>query len=1857
MFQRVLVFCSLLLAALAGQALPAAAADYYVSTTGNDANAGTLAAPWRTVAKGTATAVAGDTIYLRGGVYAESQIGFANSGTPGNPITLTNYPGEHAVVDGERTSPPTFFATVFFINGSNYITFKGGSTGSLHIKRGSPANVYLGEIWPTIGISFINVEFSGLAPGDNSAYIYLGIAGVGGIAANGDPPEARTLIQDCHFAGDTTYPDPSGKTSDAAVISFSRAGDIIIRNNRFVGGHFGYYAKHGSTNNSSILIQGNEFIGQESFGIHLNRNKAVIRDNLIVVPQDPEPNTGTWGIVVYGDSSTCDATPAADNQILHNTIIVPNGTFSATGPSSKACDAALRTIVRDNVLIGYYTRVAWIWPYQEDLSSTTITNNIIYNPTAPTSNMIQTGSPSNSTISPNILLAPVFVNDQGDYFSDAALNDYTLAAESPGKNDASDGTDVGADMTIVGRYAGSVGGNQRPTVNASASPSNPIPGQTVTLTATAFDSDGTIASYSWDLGDGATATGSTVSHAYATTGTYQARVTVTDDGGATATATATVTVTSSGGGNAPPTVSVSADATSVSTNTTVTFTATATDADGTIASYAWDFGDGSTTTGSATATHAYASAGTFTTTVTVTDDGGATATATVSVSVTAGPAAPTVSVIASPATVLVGQTVTLTATASDSDGTISSYVWTLGDGASTSGVSVTHIYTAVGTYLPQVTVTDNDGLTATAGTVVNVGDGSLPANECANWQIDHPDWIWCDDFEDALTLSQKYGGNGLNIGANPNTMTRTTVASASGATSLRMRWNAGEINAGDFRRNFGRVPYTASANDTGVGPYFNEDFTEIYYRFATMHPTDFVGWPDKSSRAFSVATDVGNQWGPQAMVAHIWAATPGSSFLQIDPASGVDTSGTLLTTQWNDFGNFRWLGLQDLTVPYLKGQWHSVEVHVKLNTVGLADGVHEVWIDDQLAVSRTNIDWTSTWRDFGINGVQIESFWGAGSSVEQERYFDAFVISRSRIGAVAAAGNQPPTVSASASPASALTGDTITFTATASDADGTIAGTVWTFGDGATGSGANVTHAYSAAGTYTSVVTVTDNDGATTSASISVTISAPSGNQPPTVSASASPTSAFTGDAITFTATASDADGTIATYAWTFGDGTSGTGAGATHAYTTAGTYTATVTVTDNDGATATSSVTVSIATASNPVPSAPASITVPATDDDGTYVVSWTASTGAAWYDLYEARLADFSDEVFISVGNATQTTLTGRAEGTYYYRVGACNSSDACSTNTAAANPVVVNLPNVAPTATLSATPTSALTGASITFTAGGTDTDGTITSAVLNFGDGTSQSLTGSSASHAYAAAGSYTATVTVTDNEGATATASVALTIASRPPTVSVSAVPTTARAGDAIQFTASATDPDGTIAGYQWAFGDGQTAATGTGTVGHTYATAGTFTATVTVTDSDGLTASAAVTVTITPGNQPPAVSATATPTSADVGQDVQFTATATDDGAVASYAWSFGDGASATTATATHAYAAEGTFTASVTVTDNEGATTTAGMTITVVNIGASSVTLSAAPASPQPAGTVVTFTAQGSGSTGPYEYQFWRRLASGGTWKVTQSYATGNTWTWDTTGFAGSYVVVAYVREVGSSVGYEAAISLPFDVVDSSPPPPAPATSVTLTESLASPQASGVSVTFTAQAAGGAGPYEYQFWRRLESGGSWETVQPYSATSTWTWDTTGFGGTYSLVVYARTVGSIETIEAWTSLGYTLTQDSTSTPATGVTLTFDPATPVGGTAVNVTATATGGTGPYDYQFWRRLVSGGSWEMVQGYAAADTWAWDTTGDEGDWIVVVYVRTSGATGDPDVVTSAQITVLSADDPAPPPAVSVS
>lgn len=81
-------------------AVPTSGPVYYVSPTGNDNNAGTAAAPWRTLAKAASLAGPGATVIVKAGQYNETLMPL-NSGTADNPITFRSEVIGGAILDGQ----------------------------------------------------------------------------------------------------------------------------------------------------------------------------------------------------------------------------------------------------------------------------------------------------------------------------------------------------------------------------------------------------------------------------------------------------------------------------------------------------------------------------------------------------------------------------------------------------------------------------------------------------------------------------------------------------------------------------------------------------------------------------------------------------------------------------------------------------------------------------------------------------------------------------------------------------------------------------------------------------------------------------------------------------------------------------------------------------------------------------------------------------------------------------------------------------------------------------------------------------------------------------------------------------------------------------------------------------------------------------------------------------------------------------------------------------------------------------------------------------------------------------------------------------------------------------------------------------------------------------------------------------------------------------------------------------------------------------------------------------------------------------------------------------------------------------
>ena len=226
--------------------------------------------------------------------------------------------------------------------------------------------------------------------------------------------------------------------------------------------------------------------------------------------------------------------------------------------------------------------------------------------------------------------------------------------------------------------------NIPPTANAGTDQSITLPTNTVSLSGSGTDTDGSISIYSWTKISGPSGCTITDPASAATSvtglvqGVYQFKLDVTDNNGATGSATVQVTVNAA---NIPPTANAGTNQSITLPTSTVSLSGSGTDTDGSISIYSWtkiSGPSGYTITNPASAATSVTGLvqGVYQFKLEVTDNNGATGSATVQITVNAANIPPTANAGTNQSITLPTNTVSLSGSGTDTDGSISAYSWT-----------------------------------------------------------------------------------------------------------------------------------------------------------------------------------------------------------------------------------------------------------------------------------------------------------------------------------------------------------------------------------------------------------------------------------------------------------------------------------------------------------------------------------------------------------------------------------------------------------------------------------------------------------------------------------------------------------------------------------------------------------------------------------------------------------------------------------------------------------------------------------------------------------------------------------------------------------------------------------------------------------------------------------------------------------------------------------------------------------------------------------------------------------------------------------------------------------------------------
>ena len=678
---------------------------------------------------------------------------------------------------------------------------------------------------------------------------------------------------------------------------------------------------------------------------------------------------------------------------------------------------------------------------------------------------------------------------------------------------------------------------------------------------------------------------------------------------------------------------------------------------------------------------------------------------------------------------------------------------------------------------------------------------------------------------------------------------------------------------------------------------------------------------------------------------------------------------------------------------------------------------------------------------------------GAGIQLTVIQGYQPFIVEPPAISGVRGSAALP----AAAGPGASLSG-TAPFTVTLSDnaTGGASPGNYtfsWTFGDGGSATASTVTHTYLRPGLYHINVNATDSQGNIANNSIWVNVTA----TPVPLYALASSTTAGTSAPLLVNFSSGGTTGGTPPYSyhWNFGDGAISTLASPSHVYDHPGNYSAWLYVEDSQGNTASSGLVVDV-----PTPPLVANASVSATSGlapltvafsgmahggvGPPYYYNWTFGDGgtstlqAPNYTYYSSTLGPYNATLTVTdaAGQSASASVRINVSGAIEVRAAASLSSG---------------------TGPLSTDFSADAAGGTPPYTY------------AWSFGDGAFG--IGPTPQHTYLVPGSYIATVIVTDQAGRSAIAGVSVTVRTSPMFLRASGDPTNGSAPLTTSFSESV---QGGVApyAYTWSFGSGATSSSESPT--YTYTHPGTYVATVTVTDAAGDTQRAAVTILVGPATATLSALASALPSLANASQAVSFLSGATGGTPPYSFTWNFGDGGTGSGPAPNHVYSIPGSYLTQLTVTDAAGHTATTLVSVRVIapsvdpyepNISLQAIA-AFGPSFPENP-LAVQFSGSAMGGTPPYQYAW--SFGDGDTALGTSpehSYTS-----------PGSYVAVLTVTDARGTTNVTAMTVYLNGTVS-------PGISALQAYVRATP-AHGYylqSVTFNGSAAGGTGPYTYNW-------------------------------------------------------------------------------------------------------------------------------------------------------------------------------
>jgi chitodextrinase len=348
------VIISLLLVSVSANA-----AELFVSLSGNDANPGTLAAPFRTVDKAAFVAAPGDIVSVRAGTYVGRVKIYGSKGTASARIVYRAYPGEKVIFDGTGVASDK---AVVSLNDTEYVDFSGFEV------RNAP---HIGiALWYARQTRVLNNVVHDTVR--NGIYVGADTTGVvSDITISGNTVYHTVLENQYHNMSDAGW-------AGAVVIAYCERA-VITRNRIYQNDGEGIIYLR----SNHARIAGNEISDSFSANLYIDNARFVVADGNLIYStgnsryfRDGKPSPG---IGIANETNTI-MNPSSDNTFTNNVVI---GTRWGFFYGNFETGGGLRnTKVVNNT---FYRTVDEIIRIDDDAHSNNVVENNIFD---------QTGSPA-----------------------------------------------------------------------------------------------------------------------------------------------------------------------------------------------------------------------------------------------------------------------------------------------------------------------------------------------------------------------------------------------------------------------------------------------------------------------------------------------------------------------------------------------------------------------------------------------------------------------------------------------------------------------------------------------------------------------------------------------------------------------------------------------------------------------------------------------------------------------------------------------------------------------------------------------------------------------------------------------------------------------------------------------------------------------------------------------------------------------------------------------------------------------------------------------------------------------------------------------------------------------------------------------------------------------------------------------------------------------------------------------------------------------------------------------------------------------------------------------------------------------